>query len=163
MHELLHAGIHWSLLNFAIFVGLLFFFLKKPVKEFWVSRAGEIRFELEEAARLSREAKGQHEQLQGLLSRLDAESKDLILSLEREGEMEKKRLMEEGKRRSERLKEDAVRIVEQEARKTRETLKEQVASLSLETAEKMIRDSLRDEDQKRLSDEYLSGLERRTV
>lgn len=163
MHEILEAGIHWSLINFAIFVGVLFFFLRKPVQEFWKSREGQIRFELEESERLSREAKAQNDELKTRLSRLDSESKDLILSLEREGESEKKQLMEEGQRRSERLKKDAIRIIDQEARKARETLKEQVAGLALDTAEKMIQDNIQPQDQQKLSDQYVSGLERQAV
>ncbi|HSA58794.1 MAG TPA: ATP synthase F0 subunit B [bacterium] len=163
MDALLHSGIHWSLINFSIFVSLLFFFLKKPVKEFWESRAGRIRFEIEEGEKIGREAKSRHENLRKAMSRLEAESRDLVLSLEREGELEKKQLMEEGKKRSDRLKEDGLRILDQEARKARESLKGQVASLALETAERMVRENLKAEDQKRLSDDYMAGLERQSL
>jgi F-type H+-transporting ATPase subunit b len=163
MHEILEAGIHWNLINFAIFVGMLFFFLRKPVQEFWKSREGQIRFELQESERVGREAKTQHDELKTMLSRLDSESKDLVLTLEREGEMEKKQLMEDGQRRSERLKLDATRIIDQEGRKAREMLKEQVATLALETAEKMIQENIQAQDQQRLADQYVTGLERQAI
>lgn len=163
MEEILHSGLHWSLINFTIFVSLLFFLLKKPVKEFWEGRAGQIRFDIEEGEKLGREAKSRYENLRKSIARLDSDVHDLVLSLEREGEMEKKRLMEEGKRRSDRLKEDTVRILDQEFRKARESLKEQAAAIALETAEKMVRENLSGEDQKRLSDEYMTGLERQAV
>lgn len=163
MEELLHSGIHWNLINFSIFVGLLFFFLRKPVKEFWASREGQIRFEIQEAEQLGREAKSHYEEARRLASRLETDAKELTMRLEREGEMEKKQLMEEGTKRSERLKEDVVRILDQEMRKTREFLKEQTATLALETAESMIRDQIQTQDQKKLSDEYLAGLERQAV
>lgn len=163
MNELIHSGVHWNLINFSIFVGVLFFFLRKPVKEFWESRSGRIRFEIEEGEKLGREAKSRHESLRKTISRLDAETQELVLFLEREGEMEKKQLMDEGKRRSERLKEDGRRILDQEARKARESLKGQVAALALETAEKLVRENLKAEDQKRLSDGYLAGLERQSL
>lgn len=163
MEELLHSGIHWSLINFSIFVGLLFFFLRKPVKEFWASREGQIRFEVQEAERLGREAKSQYEEARRLTSRLDSDAKELIQRLEREGEMEKKQLTEEGIKRSERLKQDGERVMEQESRKARELLKEQTAALALEIAESTIRDNIQPQDQKKLSDDYLSGLERLAV
>jgi len=163
MEEILHSGIHWNLINFTIFVSILFFFLRKPVKEFWASREGQIRFDLEESARLGKEARTQNEEARRLVSRLDIDAKDLLLSLEREGEMEKKQLIEEGIRRSERLKQDNVRIIEQESRRAHEALKAQTAALALETAEKMIRDNLQPSDQKKLSDDYITGLERRAV
>jgi F-type H+-transporting ATPase subunit b len=160
MHEFFESGMHWNLINFAIFVGVLFFFLKKPVKEFWASREGEIRFAIEEAERVSREAKNQYDDLKGVLARLDAETRALILSLEREGEMEKKQLTDDGLKRAERLKQDSRRIIEQEERKARETLKEQAASLALETAQKMIQENFQDQDQTRIADQYIAGLER---
>ena len=163
MHEFLEAGIHWSLINFAIFVGLLFFFLRKPVKEFWASREGQIRFEIEESERLSREAKVQNDELKKTISGLDAEAKSLTLSLEREGELEKKQIVDEGQRRSERLKQDSVRIMDQESRKAREVLKEQVANLALETAEKLIQENIQAQDQQRLSEQYISAVERQAV
>jgi F-type H+-transporting ATPase subunit b len=163
MEEILHSGLHWNLINFSIFVGLLFFFLKKPVKEFWEGRAVRIRFEMEEGEKLGREAKARHENLRKSVARLESDAADLARSLEREGEMEKKQLQDEGRRRAERLKEDAARILDQEARKAREFLKEQAASLALETAEKLVLENLKPEDQKRLSEQYLSGLERQAV
>lgn len=163
MHEFLEAGIHWSLINFAIFVGLLFFFLRKPVKEFWASREGQIRFEIEASERLSREAKAQNDELKKTISGLETEAKNLTLSLEREGEMEKKQIMDEGQRRSERLKQDSVRIMDQESRKAREVLKEQVANLALETAEKLIQENIQAQDQQRLSEQYIAAVERQAV
>jgi F-type H+-transporting ATPase subunit b len=161
MEEMLHAGLHWNLVNFAIFVGLLFFLLRKPVKEFWESRAGRIGFEIQEGEKMGREAKARHDNLQKRVSRLDSDAQSLVLALEREGELERKQLQDDGNRRVSRMKDDSVRILEQEARKAREALKEQVAALAVETAEKMVRENIRGEDQKRLSDEYLAGLERR--
>jgi F-type H+-transporting ATPase subunit b len=161
MEEMLHSGLHWNLINFSIFVGLLFFFLRKPVKEFWEGRAVRIGFEIQEGEKLGRDAKARHDDLQKRVSRLDSDAQNLVLALEREGDLEKKQLQEDGNRRVARLRDDTARILDQEARKARETLKEQVAALALETAEKLIRENIRGEDQKRLSDGYLIGLERR--
>ncbi len=159
MEELLSAGIHWQILNFIIFLAVLFFALRKPVKEFWSSRSHQIRFDMEEANRLQREASLRHEDLQKRLSKIEKEIADLIRSLEEEGEMEKRVMIQEAERLSQKIEQDAERIATQEVRKAKETLKAQAAQLSIEMAERLIRENFQDEDQRRLSEKYLKGLE----
>lgn len=160
MGELLHAGVHWSLINFALFVALLVFVLRKPVKEFWASRREQIRFALDESGRLKREAEERHEDLKKRLSRLETEARELVHSMEREGEAEKRRLMEEAERLASNVRQDTERILAQEIRKARETLKAQAVELAVELAEKTVRDHFKDTDQKKLSEEYLAGVEK---
>jgi|SRR5579885_1392125 len=160
MEELLHAGVHWSLINFVLFVGLLFFVLRKPVKEFWASRAEQIRFTLHESNKLKREAQERYDALKRRIDRLESEAQSLVQQMEREGEAEKKRMMEDGEKLALRIREDSARIMTQEIQKARETLKAQAVELSMELAEKMVRENFKDSDQKKLSDEYLTDVER---
>lgn len=150
----------WSVINFVIFVGVLFFVLRKPVREFWAGRSHGIRFEIEESEKLKRQAGKRHEELQKRFSRIEAEAKGLIQSLELEGEMEKKRLIEESERLSRRLLEEGERIAAQEVRKAVEILKTQTVALSIEMAERLVKERVDENDQRRLSEKYLAELER---
>ena len=159
MSELLAAGMPWQIFNFVVFLVVLFFALRKPVKEFWASRSHQIRFDMEEAERLRREASERHGALQSRLSRIEKEISELIRSLEDEGEMEKKVMTQEAEKLSQKIKQDTERIAAQEVRKARETLKVQAVQLSVEMAERLIRENVRESDQRRLSENYLKELE----
>lgn len=159
MSELLEAGIPWTVFNFVVFVGMLFFLLRKPVKEFWITRSHEIRFAVTEAERVKREAKEKYDDLKKRLARLEVETKELIHQMHQEGEMEKKGIMEQVERLAQRTREDSERIMAQEVRKAREALKIEAVNLAIEFARKTIADNLQEADQKRLSDQYLNRLE----
>lgn len=159
MGEFLAAGMHWKLLNFGLFVGVLFFLLRKPVSEFWASRSHQIRFDLEESERMKRESIGRHGDLEKRVSRIEGEVKDLVRSLKGEGELEKERLIQEAERLSRRMREDGERIAAQEVRKAKEALKIQTVQLSMELAERLVRENVRETDQKRITERYLADLE----
>lgn len=160
METLLATGLHWKLINFGIFVGLLFFFLRKPVKEFWTARTHAIRFEMEEGEKLRREAQAKHDDLCRRVSRLETEAQGLVRALQQEGEMEKEKLMEEADKQAARLQSDGKRIMDQELQRVREGLREQVVQLAIEAAQKLIAENFNAADQKRLSDSYIAGVER---
>ena len=159
MEEFLASGTHWRVLNFAIFLGVLFFALRKPVREFWATRSHEIRFAMEETDRLRREAKERHDGLEKRLARIEEEVKGLVRTLQQEGELEKGKMIEEAEKLARRIKSDSERIAAQEIQKAKETLKTQAVQLSLELAERIIREKFQESDQKRLSEKYLKQLE----
>lgn len=163
MSELIEAGIPWNVFNFVVFVTLLFFLLRKPVREFWVTRAHEIRFAIDEAERVKREAKEKYDDLRKRLTLLETEMREMIDQMRREGELEKKGMMEQAEKLVVRIREDSEKIMAQEVRKARETLKLDAVDLAIEFARKTITDNLREADQKRLADDYLGRVERDAI
>ena len=159
MHDFLAAGLHWQLLNFAIFLGILYAALKNPVREFWQNRSQEIRSRIEETEAKAREAKTRHDSAGLRVAGLEKESAGILISLKNEGEEEKKKMIEEAEKPSRRIAGDREKIIAQEIQKARQGLRNQVIQLSIEMAEKSIVESFQEEDQKRLSDRYLSQLE----
>lgn len=160
MEEFLAAGIHWRIFNFVVFLGSLFFILRKPVREFWVSRAHQIRFEIDESAKLKREFQERYDTLKKRVSRIEEEAKALVRFMEQEGELEKKKMIEEAEQLSRRIRHESERIADQEVRKAREILKAQTVQMAIELADRVIRENIRDEDQQRLTEKYMTGLER---
>lgn len=160
MEGFLASGTHWRILNFVLFVGLLFYFLKKPLGGFWTNRSHQLKLEMEEANRLKQEAGQRYDALQTRLSQMEEEMARLVTSLKEEGELEKKKIIEEGEKLSQRMKSDAEKIAAQEVRRAKEALKAQSVSLSIELAERLIRDEIDESDQKRLTEHYLRDLER---
>ena len=159
MEEFLASGTHWRILNFALFIGLLLYFLKKPVGHFWTSRSHQLKFDMEEAHRLKQESKGRHDSLKARLSQIEKEIAQLVTSMKEEGELEKKRIVEEGEKVSQRMKSDAEKMAAQEIRRAKEALRAQSVNLSIELAERLIREKIMESDQKKLTDHYLNNLE----
>lgn len=161
MEEFLAAGMHWKIFNFVFFGAMLYFLLRKPVKEFWATRSHLIQIKINEGERLKREAQEKYEVLQKRMSGIDTETRNLITNLYQEGELERKKLLDDGEKLEARLRADAERIISQEIIKANHALKEKMSQLSMELAEKLIRENIQATDQKRFADEYVADLERR--
>jgi len=159
MEAFFASGIHWKLFNFIAFIGVLYFILRKPVKDFWASRSHEIRFEMEDADRLLQESQKNYKRLETRLARIEREVKDLIESLIEAGELEKRTVIEEAQRFAEKVARESERMMNQEVQKAKELLKMQAVQFSVELAEKLIREKFRSEDQEKLVGKYLMGLE----
>lgn len=163
MEAFLSSGMHWKLINFFLFVAGLIYLLRKPLKEFWLTRSETIRTDLDESTRLAREARAKYDQLEKRLSQINAEAETLIRSIDQEGELERQQMIREAEGLQKRFKSDSERIAEQEIRKAQEALKKQTARLSLELAERLIREKMNEEDQSRITQSYVSELERGAV
>lgn len=159
MEHFLESGMHWRILNFIIFAGILFYFLRKPLSKFWSDRSQAIATEIEEARNLRAQAAQKVVALEKRMGRLDTEVKDLLRAIREEGELEKKKIIEKTKAYAEKLKLDAEQMMTQEVQKTKEQLRKEVAQMSIEMAERLLRDSVQDSDQKRLQDQFVLNLE----
>src|SRR3989338_11119227 len=106
MEHFLEGGMHWRILNFFIFLGILVFFLRKPLREFWEARSNRTRFEMEEAAKLRATEEERYRALQSRIASLEKEAAFLVSSLKEEGELEQTRLVAEGERYAAKLKGD---------------------------------------------------------
>lgn len=159
MELFLASGMHWKIFNFLLFVSVLFVVLKKPVAEFWRTRAHQIAFDIEEARRLRQEAGKKVLELESRIKGLDDEVQNLIRSLRQEGIHEKEKILSDSKSYAEKLKVDAKRIIQQELQKTKEQLRRELVGNSIRIAEKEIRDQIGEEDQSRLSERFIKELE----
>lgn len=153
------SGTHWRVFNFLVFVSLLYFGLRRSVAEFWRGRRQGLSSEIEEAKRLHQEAGRRVYDLEVRLARLDQEIEGLVRTLREEGELEKKRMIEQAKRLGEKLGQNAERILEQEVQKAQVELKRQVVDASLAIAHRLIQERLTDTDQGHLAQSYLRELE----
>lgn len=154
---------YWKIFNFLVFLSVLYFVLRKPVKEFWLSRAHQIGFEREEATRLREEASRRHDEMKKKMVGIEGEMRELVRSLEVEGELEKKRMVEEAGHLMRRLREDTERIAAQEVKKAIQSLKAQAVELSVELADRLLRENVHEKDQKKIVERYLQELEEERV
>ncbi|SDJ28337.1 F0F1 ATP synthase subunit B [Salimicrobium sp. PL1-032A] len=103
----------------------------------------------EEAARLQREASEELKQ-----TRQDAQK--IIEDARKTATQQEKDIVASARREADRMKESARQEIEQEKEKAVQQLKDQVASMSVMIASKVIEKELSEQDQKELIDQYVN-------
>ena len=144
--------------NFLILIALLSRFLFTPLKKFLKERAEGIEKALAEA-KLAREAaaKAQEEYRAQVLA-TQREAAGLREQAQREVEAERQRLLKASRDEAQRMVDEARAAIEMETKRARATLRDEVVTLSLAAAERLLGRSMTTEDQKRLADQYIREL-----
>lgn len=152
--------VHWvvSLVNFAIFLGVLVYFAGGRVQSFFHNRREILLADLNEAKRLREEAQAKLDEYSNRLNSLEKERKALMDEYHAQGEREKQRLVEEAKRQVEKMGVDAELVIQQEVRKAVAALEAQAVDLALGMAEKSLRTKLDERSQNVLVDRYVGDL-----
>lgn len=145
-------------LSFLILLVLLRIFAWKPLMNVMKQREDHISNELDSAENARAEADRlvaeQHEKIDA--SRAEASS---IISNARDlSEKERAKLIQQTKEDVERMKRDAKQSIETERQEAMNQVKEQVSSLSLQIASKLIEKNLSTQDHDVLIEEYIEGL-----
>ena len=139
-----------------VLVGILFYLLRKPVKQFFSNRTESIKNTLEDLERQKKEAQSKLEEYQQKLSALETERNKIIQDFIAEGETEKSKIIEKAHMAATKIKEEAEMAIQQEIKKAKGLLREEVADLSAKMAEDFLKKHIKDTDHQRLIDEYLT-------
>lgn len=149
----------WQAVNLAIVLGVLVWFGRKPILEFFAQRRHQITHDLEAAATLLQEAEARNSEIQRRLVDLDSQIEDLKEVAKHRAEDESERIIAEAQRTAERIRTDAEATVEQELRRARRLLRAEAAELALELAGGLLREQIGDGDRDRLLDEFITRVE----
>jgi F-type H+-transporting ATPase subunit b len=147
-----------KLLNFAVLVGVLVYFLKTPLAGYLSSRSTQIRQDLVAAAELRRTASAELEAIQQQISALPAELAALKARGEEDVRAEQVRIAEAAKIERERLLDQTRREIDMRLRLARRELTEYAAELAVSVAQERIKRTITPEDQLRLVDRYTTQL-----
>jgi F-type H+-transporting ATPase subunit b len=146
------------LLNFAILVGVLFYFLKAPIAGFLSGRSAQIRQDLVTAAEMRRTATAQLEEIRQKLAALPAELSALKTRGEEDVRAEQARIAQTAAAERERLVDQTRREIDTRLRMARRELTEYAAQLAVSVAEDRIARTITPDDQLRLVDRYTTQL-----
>jgi len=141
--------------NFGILAVGCFFIARKPVAQFFSSRAKSIEDEIQELEQKKAEAEKKLAEYQAKFKNLDQESKQIVADYIQQGEEAKTRILAEAEAQAEKLEDMAKRNIEQEFKSAKATLQQEIVELAMEKAEEVISTSISSEDQDKLVDEYL--------
>jgi F-type H+-transporting ATPase subunit b len=155
------AGEHHSLLptiarvvNFALLVGILMYFLKAPIARYLTSRVDTVRHDLVAAETLRSGAQAQLAEVESKLAALPAELDALAARGRDELAREEERLRAATRREREKVLETTRREIDLQARIARRDLVEHAADLAVALARDRVAAQITPEDQARLVDRY---------
>lgn len=149
----------WQTLNLALLLGVLVYFGRKPITEFFATRRSSIQNELSEASELLTEAEQRNAELQRRLVDLSTEIDGIKKTAGQRATDEADRILADARASAERIRNDARAAMDQELRRAQTQLREEAADLALELAAKKLQDEVGEGDRDRLVDEFILRVE----
>lgn len=148
-----------SVVGFVLLLWLFKRFLFGPIAEFMAARTREVEGQINDARQMHEEAQQQHANLQADLAterdaaraeiaKMTQEAKAAIGELQAEGRKQRAEMVEQGRVEIERTKDAALA-----------ELKQTVADMAVEISSKVIRESMNEQRQGALVDEFLRDVE----
>ena len=158
-----HGGMRdlfFAALNFALLIGVLVYFARKPVADFFADRRRRIQEELEAAAKLQADAEGRYAKWQRRLMDLESELAGIRETARERAVAEREHILADAAAGAERIRREALETVDQELRRARAQLRREAADLAVELASEILRRQVAGADQDRLLDEFVAAIER---
>lgn len=144
--------------NFALLVGLLVYFLRKPIREGLTSRREGIAKTLADAEAAKQAAEAKFREYSEKLAKATEEIAHITASIHREGELEREKILAAAKEMAVKIEQEAENKASGVVAKARTELREEAARLAVELAEDMLKKQVSADDQKRLVNEYMQKM-----
>jgi F-type H+-transporting ATPase subunit b len=159
-----HGAVHpspwdlfWAVPNFVIFVGVLVYFLRGPLIEYFRARTARLREGLEAGTRARREAAALREALARDIEALPATRARLLADMRAAAEVERDNLISLGRRGAERILADARLLADHEFAAARQALRTELIDESVRQATGLLRSAIHPEDHERFVREFVGG------
>ncbi|MFJ7726022.1 F0F1 ATP synthase subunit B [Neobacillus sp. NPDC097160] len=155
-HAFINTGdIVFQLIMFIILMALLKKFAWGPLMGIMKEREAHVANEISAAENSRQEAKKLLEEQRSLLKEARTDAQGLIESAKKQGDLQREEIIATARGEAERLKESAKLEIEQQKEKAVAAIREQVASLSVLIASKVIEKELSAADQEQLINQYI--------
>ena len=155
------AGLIWPTINFAILVGVLYYFGKTPFTTYLADRSATIRKDLVDAAALKASANAQLAAIEQKLQALPGELDALRRRGAEEIAAEEQRIAAAAATERDRLLEQTRHEIDLQLRLAKREILEHAADLSLQLATERLKKEITPADQARLVDQYLTQVKDR--
>ena len=149
------SAVIWQIIAFVLLIVILSRFAKKPLASFLSRRQAEVQSAIEQSARKKEEAEVLLSEWQRKVDSLNQEVRELHQRIRDDGEAEQKKIVSRAREEGERIRQQAGVIAEQELAKAKAGLKREMVDLSVELAEKLLKEAIKPQDQERLIQEYI--------
>lgn len=143
-----------NIVNFLALCAILYFIARKPLSSYLTERRREIEEGLLESKRIKEQAETKHRDYKERLARLDTELANLKKEIVAAGEKERDRIVADAEKTAARMRRETEFLVEQELKQLRIDLRHEIVEEAVRTAERVLRERVTADDQRRLADEY---------
>ena len=163
----------YRVMNFAVFFGVLFYLLRKPLPKFFRDRREAIAQNLEYLETQARNLQEQTEILNKQIAGIASERDSILAQYERMGQKEADRIIAEAKIAADNIihKTEAAMDLEiksarlagtldLEIKSARQALLTEIVKLSTVTATELVKGNINNDDQKRLTGEFMAQVEK---
>jgi len=148
----------WSLITFIILMYVLTKFAWKPILNFLSERENLIKESLEKAEIAKKEAEKLIEANKANLDKAEEEAQKIIAQSREYAEKLKSQMLQESNAEAKKRIDEAKIEIERKNQEAFNQMKDQIASIAVEAAEKIIRENLDGAKQKKLVNKYLDDL-----
>jgi F-type H+-transporting ATPase subunit b len=155
-------NIVWQVTNLVAFLALLWYFLRKPVAEFFGNRRTEVAKALVKADEDLRRAEALKVELGKRLEEIETELANLRETARRDAEAEHAALLKQTEEDAARFLTRAAADVDNRVRAARAELTAYAGDLAVEVARELLEKNVTPEDEKRLVDQGVAELSART-
>lgn len=145
----------YRVMNFFVLAAALFFLLRKPASQALNARIQGIREQLSELEAKKKAAEKELNAYSKKLLLLDQETEKIVEDYVKQGKDAKAKILKEAESAAVKLEEHARRNIEQEFKRAKLQLQEDILESAIAKAEKLIASKITTDDQDRLVDEYL--------
>ncbi|MFP8880643.1 MAG: F0F1 ATP synthase subunit B [Myxococcota bacterium] len=146
-------------INLALLLGVIVYFARKPVLEYFENRRRAIEEELTEAANELSDAEATFSKWQRRLGDLESELEQIRSTSRQRAESERERIIADAQAAAQRIRANASAAITQELRRAREQLREEATQLAIEMAAQRLAREVTDADHDRLLDEFIDRVE----
>lgn len=145
--------------NLLILIAILYMALRGPLSDFLSFRRSEVKDQLDKSANAKATAEAKYSELQQRLDNFEAELTTLRETVREDAKAEHATLVANAERSAKQLEEAAQRTIDEELRRARAELRAEAVDLSVKIAEDLLTSNITDDDQARLTGEYLTRVE----
>ncbi len=150
MHDLISPTI-----NFSILVAGLFYFLNKPVRAMIAQRRNSIDTQVREAQELKKQAEKKMAEFTQKLAVFESEAKEVLARAESDANALKEKIIATAHLSAEKIIKDAELTAQANVQEFKDQIRRETIARIVDQAEKMIRERVSSDDQKRIVNEYV--------
>jgi F-type H+-transporting ATPase subunit b len=150
----------WFIVDFGLFVALLIYLIKKPLRNVFVKRHTTIKESIEQNQIAHGKAKAYHDEYRSKIDRIQQEVESLLQGAQADGISDRDSTVDAAQSYATRVSDEADSTIGQELSASRRRLHAQFSGDVLDVAGQMLRDQVSHEDQQRLIEDAIVALEK---
>jgi F-type H+-transporting ATPase subunit b len=149
----------YQFINFGLLVAILGFAGGKAINKTLAARHDQLKKDLDEAQTARSDAHARLKEQETRLANLEAEVARLLAAIKDEAIKEEQLLLASAEEKARRIQDETRFLVDQQVKEAEHNFRQEVANASARIAEEIVRRAVKNEDELRLQQSFISDLE----